>query len=270
MKANYNKTREQAHRLHKRELEITVVLETLAGLVPADRFGKLKVLEFGSGEGWQIEFLRKLGPTVASDIYTSQSIRQLPGVEFHETSITRTPFGDGQFDVIYSNHVLEHIDDLPAAFAEMRRIGSPGCLYVFSLPTQCWLLFDVPSQYYNRARRVWGKIKSWRKPPEEAAAGEVMAKQIDGTSNVPRPGRVRRILNWILPVGHGVIRGFLDCYRAFTPESWRELFVKNGFVILKARPLLRYASSEWPIVPTTRVTEDARVYSSILFVMRGN
>lgn len=42
----------------------------------------------------------------------------------------QTQFADASFDIIYSVSVLEHISDLAAAFAEMRRLLKPGGLMV--------------------------------------------------------------------------------------------------------------------------------------------
>jgi ubiquinone/menaquinone biosynthesis C-methylase UbiE len=36
------------------------------------------------------------------------------------------PFPDGSFDVVYSNFVIEHLEQPPAAFAEWRRVLRPG------------------------------------------------------------------------------------------------------------------------------------------------
>ena len=36
------------------------------------------------------------------------------------------PFGDGEFDVIFCNHILEHVDDDRKAMREMKRVLKPG------------------------------------------------------------------------------------------------------------------------------------------------
>jgi ubiquinone/menaquinone biosynthesis C-methylase UbiE len=52
-------------------------------------------------------------------------------VKFHRGDITReTPFGPGQFDMVYSSSTIEHINHLEAAFREMYRILKPGGLSV--------------------------------------------------------------------------------------------------------------------------------------------
>ena len=61
-----------------------------------------------------------------------------------ECGITKTPFDSGQFDVIFSNHVIEQVHDLKSAFRETQRIGTSSCIYAFSVPTNIWLLLSIP------------------------------------------------------------------------------------------------------------------------------
>lgn len=42
--------------------------------------------------------------------------------EIVKVDITRMPFADASFDVLIANHVLEHVDDLAAALAEIGRV----------------------------------------------------------------------------------------------------------------------------------------------------
>jgi SAM-dependent methyltransferase len=55
--------------------------------------------------------------------------------------ITSAPLGDGLFDLVLCNHVLEHIEDDRAAMAELHRVVRPGGLAVVSVP----LLDDGPT-----------------------------------------------------------------------------------------------------------------------------
>src|SRR4051794_30369962 len=43
-----------------------------------------------------------------------------------EGSITELPFGDGSFDLVYSNGVIHHVPDAARAVAELRRVLRPG------------------------------------------------------------------------------------------------------------------------------------------------
>ncbi|HYS28638.1 MAG TPA: class I SAM-dependent methyltransferase [Candidatus Limnocylindria bacterium] len=46
---------------------------------------------------------------------------------------TRLPFADGAFDVVFSSHVIKHLDDqaLGQAFAEIARVLKPGGRFLF-------------------------------------------------------------------------------------------------------------------------------------------
>ena len=181
----------------------------------------------------------------------------MEGVKFVQCSISSAPFRESQFDVVYSNHVIEHIADLPAAFKELRRIGKPDCLYAFSVPTNIWLLFSIPAHYYKVFRNLGRKMFS-----------------ISGSQNVSTDGgRLRktygsRFLSLLLPSGHGVIRSFPRCYRAFRISNWTRLFSENRFSIVLSMPLLLYGPSEWPVIPTTECFNRFRICSSILFLLK--
>jgi SAM-dependent methyltransferase len=44
------------------------------------------------------------------------------------------PFQDNTFDVVYANHILEHITDLQSLLAELARIGRPGARIRVTVP----------------------------------------------------------------------------------------------------------------------------------------
>jgi SAM-dependent methyltransferase len=63
--------------------------------------------------------------------YASEILGSRAG--FHNGDITRrTPFEDNSFNLIFSASVLEHVQNLPAAFAELRRLLAPGGVMVHS------------------------------------------------------------------------------------------------------------------------------------------
>ena len=66
--------------------------------------------------------------------------------------------------------------------------------------------------------------------------------------------------------GHGgVYTNFFDCYRQFKIDSWKKLFIINNFKIISVKPLLLYAPSELPIIPTINPINN--ICSSVLFIM---
>ena len=251
------------HRRAKREREISLSFQVISDHLNniSERSGKeLRILEFGSGLGFQLPALSKLGGVTASDIYLSEEIRNMvPDVKFIQCSMLGAPFHENQFDLIYSNHVLEHIEDIDSAFKELQRIGNDDCLYAFALPTNIWLLLALPALYLNKLRSFIGRLISESKKN----------RPIKNTfSDNESREKGRGLINFLKPNGHGVHTNYSECYNFFKIENWLKLFEMNGFELIEKRSLLLYAPSEWPIIPTMNVSKNSRICSSILFVLK--
>lgn len=258
------KTGAEKYRKKKRIVEIGLIIKHIERFIqsdPAFETYDLQILEFGSGSGFQIPCLQRLGRIVASDIYTSDEIKRIPrDVVFLQCSIAYAPFKDGHFDLVFSNHVIEHIGDLSDASREMKRIGKPDCIYAFTVPTNIWLLLSLPAQYYLKSQQLFRLILKAGKD-----ARETEHPNKPDLSNKPA---IIRGLDRFRPRGQGVIYNFSDCYRAFKIDAWRRLFERHGFVVKEVHPILLYAASEWPIVPVTDALNRFNICSSVLFLMQ--
>ena len=264
------KSGERVHRERKRHMEINIISQEIASILKnrSDFDKNIHILEFGSGEGFQIPYLKRLGKTVASDIYTSDGVKSLQDVEFVECGITHTPFDNGQFDIIFSNHVIEHIDDIKSAFREAQRIGTSSCIYAFSVPTNIWLLLSIPAQYYNKLRSIKKKIRELLLKPTNNSTMSSNNKDYYSDRSHKKHSKYPKYLRYIMPAGHGVTSNFSECYHNFTIKKWKQLFSGNGFSIIRIKPLLLYGPSEWPIIPTLNCKTS--LCSSVLFLMKKN
>lgn len=243
------------HRSEKRIREVRLAIDVLRPLLK-DR-DRLRALEFGSGSGVQADVLSELGDVVASDIdccgFTSQK-----GVNCVECDISSTSFEGQQFDLIYSNHVVEHLEDVKAAFAEIRRLGKPGCIYAFSVPTNLWLLLTIPAQIYSKLSILTRMFRNRLERPIPRAS----SVESDRLKDAPIRARVYRVLG-----GHGVETNFLRCYDSFKVEQWRRTFESHDFTVIGVHKLLLYGPSEFPVIPTMPPLV-GKYASSVLFVLR--
>jgi len=82
---------------------------------------------------------------VAAERCLANELKRLPGLEYIRSEyapgdttvrldVTALPFADKCFDVIFCNHVLEHIPDDKRAMAELHRVLKPGGWAIMQVP----------------------------------------------------------------------------------------------------------------------------------------
>ncbi len=261
------------HRADKRQREILKIVAVAKSLAahPAT-FRQRRILEFGCGNGFQIGYLEELGRVCATDIYSSKEILAMTSPPFCESDILRLPFADATFDIIFSNHVVEHLPDPSGAFAELKRVAAPDCLFVFSVPTSLWLLLSLPAKYLGKVATLLQGVVGNSAKQSAGTAGEGSTDTdrrlaMEDKAGAGKSGGERSVFAALLPRGHGVHEGFGECYRAFRITSWRTFFERCGFVIHATVPLLLYGPSERPVLPTMAWPARFGWCSSVLFVM---
>lgn len=111
-----------------------------------------RALEVGTGSGAiAAELARATGPDGAVEsIDTVDTRMEVGGYGFRTTEGVRLPFDDGSFDVVVSNHVVEHVGDRgdqAVHLAELVRVLAPGGVAYLATPTRWSLVephFKVP------------------------------------------------------------------------------------------------------------------------------
>ena len=104
-----------------------------------------RVLDYGAGSGLMAQaFTRLVGPTgqvVAADVADSLECK---GLDFVRVVEGRIPEPDASFDVIISNHVLEHVGPTPEQMLYLkdcrRLLHDEGVLYL-AMPNR-WTVFE--------------------------------------------------------------------------------------------------------------------------------
>lgn len=102
----------------------------LAGEPTAGR----NLLDASSAAGESSAAYRKLGFDVTASNYdpTEFKVADMPcvRVDLNEP----WPFADGLFDVVVLQEVIEHLENIPLVFREVRRLLKPGGCFIFSTP----------------------------------------------------------------------------------------------------------------------------------------
>lgn len=119
-------------------------IERLLGLQSKD--GPLRLLEIGTGSGGIAHYFAT-HPTLACDV-TAVDVhdnRQVhTGYEYIPVQGVKLPFDDDKFDVVISNHVIEHVGDAGEQarhLGEIRRVLREGGKGYLAVPNR-WMLTE--------------------------------------------------------------------------------------------------------------------------------
>ncbi len=212
------------HGVRRREIE------WLFGGCPAGAFSR--GLELGAGDGYQSQFIaRHVASLVVTD-FGAQIMRQpaQPGLTYQVCDAERVDetFGPGEFDLIFSSNMMEHLPDPQRALAGMRRVLREDGLAIHIMPSPFWKFSQMvgfyPNAVFSRLERYSARLGD--------AQGRVSAETDESAwDNNPKTAtRQRSYLRRLLwPTPHGVSAGNLAEFTAFRPASWRAQFAQAGF-----------------------------------------
>lgn len=135
-------------------------IERLLDLTPGPQ--PLRMLEVGTGSGGIANYFGT-HPTLACDV-DAIDVRDnrvaLDGYRFRLVADTTLPFADAAFDVVISNHVIEHVGDeiaQRAHLAELRRVLAAGGVGYLAVPNR-WMIVEP---HYRVPFLSW-LPRSWR------------------------------------------------------------------------------------------------------------
>ena len=130
-------------------------LEMVRGVVELDG---ASVLDVGCGIGTYVRRFRQFSDDVhgveVEPERVSEASRELPDIVLAKGEAL--PYPDDRFDVVFSNEVIEHVDDDRAAAAEMVRVARPGGTIVVFAPNRLYP-FETHGAYFG-GRYVFGNI----------------------------------------------------------------------------------------------------------------
>jgi SAM-dependent methyltransferase len=98
------------------------------------------LLDLGCGDGLfaSLLFAGRAAPVGVDSFRPSLELARRSGAyrALAGADVTALPFRDASFATVFSNCVVEHLDDPASAFAEVRRVLRPGGHFVFTVPSE--------------------------------------------------------------------------------------------------------------------------------------
>jgi SAM-dependent methyltransferase len=106
---------------------LEAIISDYLGKPPTGR----KILDIGSGNGQISDHFLKLKNRVMAVDIADRRIHKDNGVEFYVVDSELLPFQDETFDIVISNHVIEHVKSRERHISEIRRVlQSDGICYL--------------------------------------------------------------------------------------------------------------------------------------------
>ncbi len=130
-----------------------------------------KIMDQGCGEGvWMYEFAKFTKPTnvYGCDIdkdsvskfqeYSKNvnEVDQIPKENIKICAAENLTFNDDFFDIVFSNEVLEHVDDDQKAVNEVHRVLKKGGKFIIFTPNRGWP-FETHGAFFG-GKYYWGNI----------------------------------------------------------------------------------------------------------------
>ena len=200
-----------------------------------------RVLELGAGDGVQTAALRELFEEV---IPTDPApFGDVDGIIVADAA--NLPFEDDSFDLIFSSNVLEHVENIDDAFAEMKRVLTPGGIMIHSMPTGTWKIIQLIGQPLASGIKIFRRLM----PGVSANSGRVkLGASFDADSaGESKRSMFVRIVGLVIPTVHGVSGNHFSEFARFRPVWWKRRFEDAGFDCYRSSPL--YLHSPYDLLP---------------------
>lgn len=202
-------------------------------------------LELGAGDGFQSVLLaRYVSRLISTDYNPGILTRQnSESIEYQvcDAEEVDTVFGEGQFDLVFSSNLLEHLPDTQRTLRGVHAVLKDDGITIHVMPSPFWKLCHLVLHPINRligsfermtereplARKV-GKAK--RNEPAHPAALSPGAAY----DNNPKIERAERALlsSLILPRPHGASRTNLEEFFAFRRSRWLQEFERANLQVV--------------------------------------
>jgi len=238
-------------------------------------------LELGAGDGWSAGLLGEwVQHLVCTDYYPAiLDNRPTAGLEYRvlNAEAVGDAFPPGAFDLVFSAHLLEHIDDIDRALSGVRAVLADDGITIHVMPNPVWKLSQVCCYTPSLARAAFQEVLAHRSVPrllqrigrcgERRDSDAATEWHFTPTPEEFRPqGRRGFASRLLLPEIHGVSPTHLAELSAFAKASWLARFHRSGFEIVEVMPGIVSSGYSFGLDPIRRMLEALGFSSEYIYV----
>lgn len=113
-----------------------------------------RVCDVGCGTGYLLNFLQRQASLRGADLWgidfiiEAETASRHPSIHFTAAPVEKMPFPNKHFDTVICTHVLEHILDIRAAIAELRRVCAKRLIVVVPLEREHSFTFNPHIHFF--------------------------------------------------------------------------------------------------------------------------
>lgn len=208
------------------------------GHCPPDAFAR--GLELGAGDGFQSTLLaRYVRRLIATDYRPiDQRAHIAPagpdgesGISFMTCDAERVDevFGAGEFDLIFSSNMMEHLPDPGRALAGMHGVLADDGVAIHVIPSPFWKACHLAGFYVNA---VLGRLDRRLRRGQTRANTSALEPAAAEWDNNPKISAARErpyLARLLWPAAHGASGSNLAEFRRFSRGYWHAQFAAAGF-----------------------------------------
>jgi len=152
----------EANRLEKAR-KIKTVLEDFLG----EPIKNKRILDIGTGNGEIADFFSIKNKVNSTDVLDQRKNKH-SGTIFRLVKSERLPFKDGSFDVVISNHIIEHVKNQKLHLSEIKRVlkqkgvcylATPNRLFPWETHYNVWFIHYLPKRIFHKILKHIKKYK---------------------------------------------------------------------------------------------------------------
>lgn len=181
-----------------------------------------KLLEIGSGAGWQAKKLSESGfdvegidITQENDLNYNYENERVWNIKIYDGF--KIPFPDKSFDGVFSSNVLEHIPHVQDFQKEIKRVLKNDGVSVHILPSFSWRFWTSITFYLVRVKKILLPNSSPEKQDQNVGGGRIKNS----------PSSFKKFF----PPRHGERGSLFTEFYLFTAYAWKRLFEQSEWQI---------------------------------------